>query len=182
MTLKKSIAAVIGISVLTSSAGATDTRNVINELQNTPITAFDLGLYSLKRALKERFFDVGIELEMPEKQRRQYLTGAGYNPQSGVLTVFAIGYDFPPIPPSWDFTSECDQFLLRMRLELGYNPVDGKLYKRPSPLMDHFLDNVRNSMSGDIAEVTRIALHRQVGGQQRECSGALMSSGQEISE
>ncbi|KQW61041.1 MULTISPECIES: hypothetical protein [unclassified Ensifer] len=159
-----------------------DTADAITELRNTPLSAFDLGLYSLKRDLHERFREQGIEVEMPDKRLRQYETGAGYNPDSGYLTVYAIGFPYPPIPPTWNFASECEQVLTRMRFQLGYDPGAGKLYKEPSIMMDHFLDNFRGQLTGDIAEATRIILIRVVDGRRRECTGRLMSGELQVSD
>lgn len=183
MRLTRSILIVaVASCVFRSEVARADPAGAIGELRSTPISAFDLGMYSLKQALHEQFREQGIEVDMPNRQLRQYETGAGYNPNTGVLTVYAIGFDYPPVPEKWNFASECQQVLSRMRIHLGYDASADKLYKEPSFLMDHFLENYRGELSGDIAEATTITLIRGIKGQRYECSGSLMSRDLQISD
>lgn len=139
-------------TILIGTLGASaDTQSSISELRETPLSVFDLGIFSTRQMLKEKIGS-GFDLENPVAGWRSYMTGAGYNPNNSTLTLYAVGINIPQVPPTWDFAAECKQVLTRMRIYAGYSESDQKLITSPSLLMQLFTDNFRGNLDGDIAE------------------------------
>ncbi|KAB0571070.1 hypothetical protein [Brucella pituitosa] len=171
----------LSIGLISANIALADTQSSISEMRSTPISVFDLGVFSTKQMLKEKI-GAGFELDGSVSGWRNYMTGAGYNPNNNTLTLFAVGIDIPKVPANWNFEAECKQVLFRMRIYAGYSESDNRLITSPSLLMQLFADNFRGNLDGDIAESTVVSFSRRVSTNYYTCTGSLMSDGFEITQ
>lgn len=179
--MKIRIALISSAIVVLLSSQQSKSNELIDRLSDKEVTAFDLGMFIVKRDLQDYLESRSFHFLRDKRDDIIYSAIVGYNPRKGEITLGVSAHRHPASKENWDPGSECSDIIDRLRIWAGYYPREGQLLHERSTVMDVFyelVDGAHNptEWQGDVAEITVVRYWGNVNSEKVECSGGLLSS------